>query len=517
MNSFPWLSLLTFVPFIGAVLLLGLEETQKRTARVILVLVSLLDLGVGGLLWSRFQTGSAELQFVERHSWIPSLGVDYFVGIDGLGLIALLLTVIVFPIALAASTGLEKNSSRYFALLLFLESGLIGTFTALNFFHWFLYWELSVVPAYFLIRLWGGPSRVSAAWEFFIFTMVGSIAMLLGFLAMHYATGTFDFIRLAELSHSGELKSALSVRLAWYGLSENSLSLVIFIAVFLGIAVKIPLVPFHTWLPNTYAEAPTATTVVLTGVMSKMGVYALVRVLLPIFPDQLRELMTPLLWIAVATIVFPAFAAFAQTDIKRLFAYSSVNHLGFCFLGVLAAAQLTPANAISASASTFALNGVVLQLFNHGLTAALLFCFVAFLERRTGGVRAIDQFGGLRKIVPAFYALMGVSVFASLGLPGLNGFISEFLIFKGSLANITWAAVISTLGLLATAIFLLTLLQKIFAGPVNERWSKMPDLTLTERIVVVPGTAVALALGIFPDLLLGLANGTVIQIVEGLK
>jgi NADH-quinone oxidoreductase subunit M len=238
-----------------------------------------------------------------------------------------LLTGMVVPMAILASWKIDEKVALYFALVLFLQAGLFGTFTALNFFHWFIFWELSLVPAFFLIKFWGGPQRGSAATQFFIYTMAGSVAMLLAFLAIFLATGTFDFIRLAELARTGELASALSVKLGWYDLTADQLSLVIFTGVFLGFAVKVPLIPFHTWLPTTYAEAPTATTMLLTGVMSKMGVYGFLRVLMPLFPDQMRMILTPLLWLAIATIIFSASAAFAQRDLKRMLAYSSINHL----------------------------------------------------------------------------------------------------------------------------------------------------------------------------------------------
>ena len=348
--------------------------------------------------------------------------------------------------------------------------------------------------------------------------MVGSVTMLLSFLALFWVTRTFDFQKLAELAHNQELSNLLNTKLTgWSGLSRHQLPLLIFAGVFLGLAVKVPLVPFHTWLPNAYAEAPTSTTMLLTGLMSKMGVYGFLRILLPIFPDPMRELMTPLLWLAVATIVLSASAAFAQKDLKRMLAYSSINHLGICLLGVFAAAQFTGKDSAWDNEKASVLNGVMLQMFNHGLTASLLFCFVGFLEERSGGLRGLDSFGGLRKVAPVFCGLMGISVFASLGLPGLNGFIGEFLIFKGGFPLATWATSLSVIGLLLTAIFLLTLLQKVFNGPLNEKWSAMPDLTQRERLLVIPFTVIFFLVGLNPELLLGKLNATVMLWVEQLK
>jgi NADH-quinone oxidoreductase subunit M len=277
------------------------------------------------------------------------------------------------------------------------------------------------------------------------------------------------------------------------------------------------LIPFHTWLPFAYAEAPTGTTMLLTGLMSKMGVYGFLRVLLPIFPLEMRWLMTPLLWLAVITIIFSACAAFAQRDLKRMLAYSSINHLGYCLLGVFAVMSSSTMAASPLAEKSAALNGVFLQMFNHGLTAATLFWFVGFLEERGGGIRGLNEFGGLRKVAPVFCGLMGIALFSSLGLPGLNGFIGEFLIFKGAFPLATWATSLSVLGLLVTAIFILTILQRVFNGPLNEKWSKLPDLTVTERAMVLPALALMFALGVYPQAVLGTINSTVAQMVQYLR
>jgi NADH-quinone oxidoreductase subunit M len=282
--------------------------------------------------------------------------------------------------------------------------------------------------------------------------------------------------------------------------------------VFLGLAVKVPVIPFHTWLPAAYAEAPSPVTMLLTGLMSKMGVYGFLRILVPIFPEQLRAVLTPLLWLAVLTIVCSAAAAFAQRDLKRLLAYSSINHLGYCLLGIFAALRLTGDDARLAAEPVAALNGVVLQMFNHGLTAATLFGFVALLERRTEGRRNLDDFGGLRQVAPVFCGLMGIAVFSSLGLPGLNGFVGEFLIFKGAFPLAPWATALSALGLLITAVFLLTLMQRVFHGPLNPRWAAFPDLTTRERWVVAPAIALMFVLGVYPQLLVGLFNATMLGV-----
>ena len=545
MTDFPWLTILTFTPLIGGFLVISIGAQRRNLARSLALTFSLVSLGPAMFVWKNFDSTLTELQFVERHLWIPSLGIEYFVGVDGLSLLMIALSAIVVPMAMVASwkmlrdaphpgplpvgrgeggqrpgegdSGLGYRPPLYYALVLFLQAGLFGAFTALNFFHWFIFWELSLVPAFFLIKLWGGPQRSAAATQFFVYTMVGSVALLLSFLALYQAAGTFDFIRLGELGRTGELASALSVKLGWYDLTAKQLALVIFAGAFLGFAVKVPLVPFHTWLPLAYAEAPTPVTMLLTGAMSKMGVYGFLRILLPIFPEQVRWVLTPLMWLAVITIVFGAAAAFAQKDLKRTFAYSSINHLGYCLLGVFALAKLIGHDPRLAAEKAAVFNGVLLQMFNHGLTAATVFCFISFIERRTGGLRGLNEFGGLRAVAPVFCGLMGIALFSSLGLPGLNGFVGEFLIFKGVFPLATWATALSVIGLLVTAVFILTVIQRVFNGPLNAKWRAFGDLTLSERLIVLPAIGLMFVLGIYPQLAIGAVNATVVELVAQLK
>jgi NADH-quinone oxidoreductase subunit M len=341
--------------------------------------------------------------------------------------------------------------------------------------------------------------------------------MLLTFLAMFLTTHTFDFSQLAALAQNGQLMPSVVGKLAWHRFTPQHVGLILFAGAFLGFAVKVPLFPFHTWLPAAYSEAPTGTTILLTGAMSKMGVYGFLHILLPIFYPQMQQVLTPLLWLAVATIVFSAYAAYAQQDLKRIFAYSSINHLGYCLLAIFAVAKFTGADADLTAEKYAAMNGVFLQMFNHGLTAGTIFWFIALLEKRSGGLRDLNDFGGLRKVAPVFTGLMGIALFSSLGLPGLNGFIGEFLIFKGSFPLISWATSISVLGLLITALFILSLIQRVFSGPLNPKWATFPDLTTSERLALLPAIGLMFVLGFFPQLVLGVVNSTAIQIVQHLK
>ena len=516
MTTLPVLSILTALPVAGALILLLLGGRNKNLVRWTALVFSLAALAFTLMLWAHFDRGSGALQFQERYNWITTLSVQYHVGVDGLGLLMLLLSSIVVPIGIAASWQIEDRASLYFALVLLLEACLFGTFTALNFFHWFIFWELSLIPAFFLIKLWGGPRRTKAATQFLVYTMVGSVAMLLSFLAIFLATHKFDFVDLAALAQTGQLMPAVVDKLAWHRFTPEHMALIVFAGAFLGFAVKVPLVPFHTWLPDAYSEAPTGTTILLTGAMSKMGVYGFLRILLPIFGAQMQTVLTPLLWLAVATIVLSAYAALAQKDLKRIFAYSSVNHLGYCLLAIFAVVKFTGSDAALTAEKYAAMNGAFLQMFNHGLTAATMFWFVALLERRSGGLRGLDDFGGLRKVAPVFTGLMGIALFSSLGLPGLNGFIGEFLIFKGSFPLVSWASSISVLGLLVTALFVLGILQRVFSGPLNEEWAAFPDLTAGERFALVPAIGLMFLLGLYPQLVLGTINSTAIHLVQHL-
>jgi NADH-quinone oxidoreductase subunit M len=510
MSALPLLSILTALPLVGALAVLTIGAGCHHRARWTAFSFAMLSLVLTLLLWHAFTLQSSGMQFVERLPWLPSLGVEYHLGVDGLGMLMVLLSAIVTVMAILASSKVTERAALYFALMLMLQSGLFGAFTALNFFHWFLFWELSLIPAFFLIRLWGGPRRAPAATLFFVYTMVGSVALLLSFLALYLATGSFDFISLASLAHQHQLAAALATHFS--GIAPERLLLLLFWGAFLGFAVKVPIMPFHTWLPEAYAEAPSGVTMLLTGAMSKMGVYGFLRILLPIFGEPMQWMRTPLLCLAVATIVLAPFAALVQKDLKRAFAYSSINHLGYCLLAIFAIAAPFGAAADKSSA----LAGVLLQMFNHGITAATIFWFVAVMEERSGGLRGINDFGGLRKPAPVFCGLMGIALFSSLGLPGLNGFVGEFLLFKGFFPLAPWASSISLLALLTTAILLLTILQRVFSGPVPERWAGWPDLTTAERIYIAPVIALMFVLGVWPQLLLGPLSATITDAVAKL-
>lgn len=492
MTPLPLLTWIVLVPWLGAMLLASLPHTRPGVIRGLALAYSLSTLVLGLIAWWRFDPAGG-FQFVEHYTWVPSLNISYHLGLDGLSLLLVLLTGLVAPAALLASWGVSRNPRLFALLFLFLQGSALGVFLALDFFHWFIFWELSLVPAFFLIKLWGGPGAARAAYQFVIYTIGGSAFMLAGFAALYTASGTLDFTVLARLGEAG----TLAERLGPTGMT------IVFLGVLLGLAVKVPLFPFHTWLPAAYAEAPTGASMFLTGVMSKLGVYGFIRILFPIFPAELTAAAPVLLWLALGGVVLGAFAAMAQTDLKRMIAYSSVNHVSYCLLALFAVAGATSSNP---GADSAALGGALLQMFNHGLSASALFFCVGILESRANGRRGLDDFGGVRTAAPVFAGFCGIALFSSLGLPGLNGFVGEFLIFRGVFGHAPWAAAVGCIGLFATAYFLLTFWQKVFHGPVAGAGVGFRDLTALELITLLPAIALMFILGIWPQALMSFVN-----------
>jgi NADH-quinone oxidoreductase subunit M len=480
---------LIVIPLVGAVVLyLG----RPRNARAVALIFNALAAFYALMLWQKFDAKAAGLQIVERHAWIPAIGAEYLVGVDGLSLLLVLLTTLVFPFAFCAQR-MERGAC---ALMLAMQAALYGTFTAQNFVLWFLFYEMSLIPAFLLIKIYGSENREYAATKFFLYTFLGSVAMLLAFLGIYFAKGTFDFATLAGLGKTG----LLSGNIAWLA----------FAGIFLGLAVKVPLFPFHTWLPDAYQSAPTGVSMVLTGALSKMGVYGFVRLLLPLFPNQMKIAGPWLLALAVCSIVFAPLAAWAQRDLKRMVAYLSINHLGYCMLALFAITSRSTSPSIDMQA---ALSGVFIQIFSHGITAAALFYFVGLLEQRRG-LRGIDDFGGLMQRTPLLCGWMSVAMFSSLGLPGLNGFIGEFLIFKSSFATVASFTSVAVIGLLVTAIVFMRAMQKLFSGPSNESSSGFSDLLGSEKLVVIPVALLMFAIGIAPQFILNIFNTTVVQMAH---
>ena len=480
---------LIVLPVLGAFVV---GVTRAQHARAVALGFNLLSAILALIVWRNFDPAAGGLQLIERHVWIPAIGAEYLVGVDGLSLLLVLLTTIIIPFALLA----QRMSRGFCALVLFTQAALYGTFTAQNFLLWFLFYEMSLIPAFLLIKIWGGENRDRAATKFFVYTFLASVAMLLSFLGIYLVRGTFDFAALAGLGKTG----LLSGNAAWFA----------FAGIFLGLAVKVPIFPFHTWLPDAYESAPTGATMILTGLLSKMGVYGFIRLLLPLFPNELKIIGPWLLGLAVCSIVLSSLAAWAQRDLKRMLGYLSITHLGYCMLGLFAVTAIASPPAAEAQA---ALGGVFIQIFNHGLTAAALFYFVGMLEQRRG-LRGLEDFGGLMQRTPLLCGWMSVAIFSSLGLPGLNSFIGEFLIFKGSFALVPVFTAVAVLGLLFTIIVFLSAMQALFTGPVAESCASFPDLQWSEKLVIIPVTLLMIALGLAPQFLFHLFNATVTQMAR---
>jgi NADH-quinone oxidoreductase subunit M len=478
------------VPLVGAIVLYFAPVKQARAlALTITAFAALLATAV----WRNFDSTAGGLQLAERHAWIPSIGAEYLVGVDGLSLLLILLVTLLFPFALLAQR-LDRGAC---ALMLIMQSALYGLFTAQNFVLWFLFYEMTLVPAFLLIKLYGGNKRDFAAVKFFLYTFVGSVAMLLGFLGIYLARGTFDFAQLADLAGAGPLVSG---KFIW----------LVFAGIFVGLAVKVPLFPFHTWLPDAYETAPTGVSMVLTGALSKMGVYGFIRLLVPFFPNQIKALGPWLLAVVVCSILLGALVAWAQADLKRMVAYLSINHLGYCLLALFSVAAASRTGVIDTHA---ALGGVFMQMFNHGITAAALFYFVGLLEQRRGG-RGLADFGGLMQTAPLLCGWMSVAMFSSLGLPGLNGFVGEFLIFKASFALAAPFTAVAVFGLLFTAVTFMRAMQALFSGPASDATGAIVDLTRGEKAVVVPIALLMFAIGLAPQFLFNIFNATVAQMAR---
>lgn len=500
MNAFPWLTAIIFLPWLVA---LALAVVPRASGRLVQTLALAGSLSTLLLLLGVVASTDATVGFraVEQVAWIKGLNVTYHLGLDGLSLLLVLLTAIVGPASLLASGDLVRNRA-FSALFLLLQGSALGVFLSLDFFPWFVFWEMSLVPGFFLMKFWGGPGSARAAYQFFTYTVGGSAFLLVAFGALYAAVGTGDFVLLAEMAAKGELLRHFS----------PLVGTLLFAGVFAGVAVKAALFPFHTWLPDAYAEAPTGASMFFTGVLSKMGVYGFFRLLWPIFPDQLRQLATPLLVLALAGVIFGAFAAMRQRDLKRMIAYSSVNHVSYCLLALFAVAA---SNSVSPDAASSALMGALLQMFNHGLSAAALFAVAGFLEQRLGS-RDLGSFGGVRTAAPALAGLAGVALFSSLGLPGLNGFVGEFLIFRGVFGLVPWAATAACIALLVTAWFLLTFYQKVFCGPVGARVQGMADAKVGEWVTLAPLAVLMILIGFLPQWVAGLVSPLVNQWVLSL-
>ncbi|MHB1843866.1 MAG: complex I subunit 4 family protein [Deltaproteobacteria bacterium] len=525
------LSYMIFSPIVGAagiLLVLSLrrlvgfpQEQVDKAARGLALVFSAIPLGLGLWLWASFDGSHNGPQFIEHAVWIRAFGIEYFIGADGLSVAMIILSALVSFIATIASMPWfirdeddghggghhpvhfsKRMVPGYLSLLLLLQSAMVGVFASLDFFLFYVFWELMLLPMYFLIGIWGGPRKEYAAIKFFLYTLAGSVLMLLAVIGLYYASTpmqnlplqlvdgtpvqhTFNMLSLAALgghhlwAHQAPLLGMSFARVIWIGL-------------FIGFAIKIPMFPFHTWLPDAHVEAPTPVSVILAGVLLKMGGYGILRVNFGILPDATRYFADAMAIFGTINIVYGAFVCLAQKDLKKLIAYSSVSHMGFVLLGM---ASLTP----------LGLSGAMLQMWTHGIVSAMLFLIVGVIYDRAHH-REIEGFGGLAAQVPEYTALMGLAFFASMGLPGLCGFVSEFMVFQGAFGVYRTLTIISATSVILTASYYLWTIQRMFLGKLNEKYVHLEDVNWRERLTLYPLGALALFFGFYPQAILETFN-----------
>lgn len=510
------LSWITFLPIVGMILVLFLPKQNDSAVKWTAAAFTFLQVVLAVMIYFNFNRGmlgintTEGMQFVEKAAWIdiksvPWFGriqIEYFLGVDGLSVTMLLLTALISFIAVFASWKIEKAMKGYMAMLLLLDTGMMGVFVSLDFFLFYVFWEVMLLPMYFLIGIWGGPRREYAAIKFFLYTLFGSVLMLLAMIALYFSVTVIDpstgdkihtFNMLAMMDPANYEPGSL---LAGFGTYWRHLA---YIALFIGFAIKVPIFPFHTWLPDAHVEAPTAISVILAGILLKMGTYGILRISYPMFPELATWYALPLAILAFINIVYGALAAMAQKDFKKLIAYSSISHMGIVLLGM-------------AALNTQGMIGAVFQMFNHGTITAMLFLIVGVLYDRSH-TRDIDAFGGLAITMPKYTGIMTVAFFAALGLPGLSGFISEAFSFLGAFQTFRYITIASTLGIVLTAAYMLWTLQRVFLGQPNEKWANLPDINRRELFTLVPLAIIVIALGIYPSLMIDLMTSSLNHLV----
>ena len=476
-----------FLPLVGAIAIALLPGRRAGASRVLAAVFSAAALAISLGLFVGFDRGAQGAQYVERASWFPSLGVWYAVGVDGLSLPMVVLTALLTFLAVLASWHLALRPKEYFVALLVLEAGVLGVFSALDLLLFFLFWEVELIPMYLLIGIWGGPRREYAATKFLVYTLFGSALMLVGILALYFRSDprTFDLTALGQMSRGADLAAVLT-----------------FLFLFVGFAVKLPVWPLHTWLPDAHVEAPTAVSVLLAGVLLKMGAYGLLRINVGLLPDVAMRVAPYLAALAVVNILYGAAVSMVQRDLKAMVAYSSVSHMGYVLLGV---AALTPVS----------LGGAALQMFTHGAITGLLFLLVGSLYERTH-TRQIGEMGGLARRQPLLAVLFVLAGLASLGLPGLAGFVAEFTVFVGSFGSQPVATLLGAAGIVLTAGYILWMLQRVFFGPLKASFGALGDVSGIEVVPLVALAGVVVLVGVYPTVLTDVVNLGIMPLARNL-
>jgi len=474
------------LPLAGGVVVSFVPRRAAGWARGVTMAVAGAVFALAAFLWWSFDPASGGMQHELVYRWVPGLGTSFHLGVDGLSMPMVFLTALLTLVAVIASNKISHMTREYFTLLLLLEAGLVGVFVALDMILFYVFWEVVLIPMFFLVSIWGGPNRRYAAIKFFLYTLAGSLAMLGGFIALYLATGatTFDLPDMA--ARAAGLSTATQTA--------------IFAAIAFALAIKVPIVPFHTWLPDAHVEAPTAVSVLLAGVLLKMGSYGFLRLGPQLLPKGFASLVPAIAALGVVSIVYGAAVALAQTDLKRLVAFSSISHMGYVMLGI-------------ASGTTAGITGAAVQMFSHGLIAGMSFLLVGALYERAH-TREIAAFGGIAKVAPVLAGTLVFASFASLGLPGLSGFIGEFLVVLGAFGPFVWYSAVAGLAVVITAGYLLWMLRRVAFGELNGDRAEMPDMSMTEAFALAPLCIGTLVVGVFPQSLVALLGATVDSITR---
>ncbi len=481
-GGFPWLSLVIWSPLIGAVALFALKE---KAVRWVALGVALGDFVFSLPLWILFDPGTPTMQFGERVAWITSPPINYALGLDGISLPLVLLTTFLTPFCVLVSwRAIETRVKEFMATLLIMETAMLGVFTALDFVFFYVFWEVMLIPMYLIIGVWGGPNRIYAAIKFFLYTLAGSLLLLVAIIVFYFQGGqTFDILLLSRVSYTPTTQ-------AW-----------LFWALFIAFAVKVPMFPFHTWLPDAHVEAPTAGSVLLASVLLKMGAYGFLRFTLPMLPDATETFTPIIIGLSLTAIIYGAYMALAQADLKKLIAYSSVSHMGFVTLGIFVL-------------NAQGIEGSIMQMVNHGITTGALFLCVGIIYERTHS-RLIADNTGLAGLMPRYATFLVIFALSSLGLPGMNGFVGEFLVLVGTFFWSKPAAAVAALGVILAAVYLLWMVQRVaFGSPVGRTAAHLQDLNLREMAILSPLVVMVFWIGFFPNPILTPMHASVNHLIQ---